>query len=413
MIEFESFVLENGLTVIHHQDPNTPLCVLNILYKVGSKNEMPNRTGFAHLFEHLMFGGSTNIPNYDQPIQLAGGENNAFTNPDLTNYYVVLPAHNIETAFWLESDRMLGLAISEKSLGIQKNVVIEEFKERYLNQPFGDVWKELLALAYLEHPYRWQTIGKDISHIESAELPEVESFFNNYYAPENAILVVCGNIPFSTAKKYVLKWFDNIPKRTCNKLEIKQEPEQKKPRTKTIHEDVPSSLLVRAYHCVGRNDQFFYVTDLLSDILGSGKSSRLHQALVIEGGYFTEISSYVTGNFDSGLFVIEGMLSPNVNIEVATNAIDLVLQTFVNEGVTADELLSAKRKTETQLMFNNISILNKAQKLAFGEMLGNVNMINEEWSAYDRTKVDQLNKMSKALFIPEKLIQLNYLSKKP
>ncbi|MCU0441676.1 MAG: insulinase family protein [Bacteroidia bacterium] len=412
MIEFKSFVLKNGLTVIHHYDPNTPLCVLNILYKVGSKNELPDKTGFAHLFEHLMFGGSINIPNYDQPIQLAGGENNAFTNQDVTNYYVVLPASNIETAFWLESDRMLGLALNEESLSIQKKVVIEEFKERYLNQPYGDVWKELLALAYVEHPYQWQTIGKEISHIEGAELAEVEQFFNNYYAPENAILVICGNVSYNTANEYALKWFDNIPKRTCNKREVKPEPPQKKPRTKTMHVNVPSSLVVRAYHCAGRNDRNYYATDLLSDILGSGKSSRLHQELVLEQGHFTEISSYITGDFDSGLFVIEGMLSPYTNIETATKAIDNFIQKSVNKGITQDELVFAKRKTETQLNFNNISILNKAQKLAFGEMLGNANIINEEWSKYDSIDVEELNMLAKALFAPEKIIQLNYLSTK-
>jgi zinc protease len=410
VIEFTRIGLKNGLTVIHHFDPNTPLCVLNVLYKVGSKNENPTKTGFAHLFEHLMFGGSVNVPNYDMPIQLAGGENNAFTNHDITNYYVVLPANNIETAFWLESDRMLQLAFNQEVLDVQKKVVIEEFKQRYLNQPYGDVWKEVLELAYKKHPYQWQTIGKDIEHIESATLADVEAFFYNFYAPENAILAVCGNIEFDDVRRLSEKWFESIPKRTCVKSDIPSEPFEQAFRDKTLYAPVPSSLIVRGYRCVGRNHELYPVTDLLCDIVGAGKSGRLHQRLVLEDGLFTEISSYLSGDVDHGLFVIEGILATNINYESATEKVVSILEDIVNEGITKKELVAAQRKSETEQKFNNLSVMNKAQKLAYAEMLGGAEKVNMEAIQYSATSIDQVNAVAKTLFVSTRAIQLNYLS---
>ncbi len=390
--------MNNGLTVIHHQDDNTQLCVLNLLYKVGSKDENPNKTGFAHLFEHLMFGGSINIPEFDTPLQFAGGENNAFTSNDITNYYLTVPASNIETGFWLESDRMLSLDFSQKSLDVQKGVVIEEFKERYLNQPYGDLWLHILPLAYQKHPYNWPTIGKEISHIENANLEDVKDFFKNFYAPNNAVLVVAGNISLDKTKELCEKWFGEIPAQNIQKPVYEMEPKQQEPRRKTIESDVPANLILKAYHMGGRLDKNYYAMDLLSDIIGSGKASNLYDVLVKEKSLFSEIDAYISGDAEPGLFMIEGKILPQVSIEDAETAIREVISDLIKTGISETELKKVQNKTETNIRFGDVNILNRAMKLAYAEYLGDIELVNKEIDLYLEIDVEYMKEeISKTL----------------
>lgn len=412
MIQYTYFQLDNGLKVIHHEDVSTQLCVLNILYDVGSKYEHPDKTGFAHLFEHLMFGGSVNIPQFDTPLQFAGGESNAFTSNDITNYYLTLPAPNIETGFWLESDRMLSLDFSQQSLDIQKNVVIEEYKERYLNPPYGDVWLKLLPLAYKIHPYRWPTIGKQVSHIQDATLDDVKSFFKNFYCPNNAILVIAGNITLQRATELTEKWFGPIPMQPSQKPIYEQEPKQIEPRLEKVEANVPLDLLVKSYHTVPRQHPDYYTTDLISDMLGSGKSARLYNALVKENRLFSELDCYLTGDIDAGLLVIEGKLLSGVSIETGEKAIEAVLADFCIQGVPESELEKVKNKTETNIRFNDIGILNKAMKLAYTCLLGDINLVNEESDRYQNITIGDVARVSQELFNPNNCSTLYYLAKK-
>lgn len=411
MIQYNTFQLSNGLTVIHHFDNATQLCALNILYKVGSRNEDPQKTGFAHLFEHLMFGGSENIPEFDLALQTAGGESNAFTSNDITNYYVTLPANNIETGFWLESDRMLSLDFSEKSLLVQKNVVIEEFKERYLNQPYGDVWLRILPLAYKEHPYNWATIGKEISHIENADLDQVKSFFFNFYAPNNAIMVVAGNISLEETKRLSQKWFEPIPRRNTIIAPYQQEPKQTEARIEHVYSDVPVNMIVKAYHMGGRLNDDYYACDLLSDILGGGKSAQFYHKLVKEKRLFSELDTYISGDTDPGLFLIEGKLSKGVSFETAETAILAELEAFKAEPVNEKELTKVINKTETNIQFGDISLLNRAMKLAFASFLGDINLANTEIDHYLAVTPEKLQMVAKNMLVAENCSTLYYHAK--
>ncbi|MDP1727405.1 MAG: pitrilysin family protein [Bacteroidota bacterium] len=411
MINYTKFTLENGLTVIHHADDSTQLCVLNLLYKVGSRDENPDKTGFAHLFEHLMFGGSKNIEEFDTELQTAGGESNAFTSNDITNYYITLPANNIETGFWLESDRMLSLDINQKSLDVQKNVVIEEFKERYLNQPYGDVWLKILPLAYKVHPYNWATIGKNITHIENFELNEVKSFFENYYSPNNAILVVAGNIPLETCKVFCEKWFGSIEKKDTKHSNYQQEPRQMEPRSEHVYNDVPLDLLVKAYHMGGRMDSDYYVCDLLSDILGSGKSARFFNKLVKEKRLFSELDTYISGDADPGLFLIEGKLMKGISFETAENAIKEELEYLKTHLIGETELTKVQNKTETNVRFGDVNVLNRAMKLAFAEFLGNIELVNTEIDEYLKVTPALLQDIAKNMFVENNCSTLYYHAK--
>lgn len=395
MINYNEFQLENGLKVIHHFDTNSKLCVLNLMYKVGSKDENPEKTGFAHLFEHLMFGGSVNVPEFDSELQMAGGENNAFTSNDITNYYITLPANNIETAFWLESDRMLSLDFSQKVLDVQKAVVIEEFKERYINQPYGDVWLKLLPLAYKVHPYNWPTIGKDFSHIENANLEDVKNFFYSFYAPNNAILVVSGNIELAETKRLTEKWFGPIPAREVKRPQYNFEPEQTEKRAEHVYNDVPLDLIVMGYHICERMHTDYYATDLLTDILGSGKSARLFNELLKKQKLFSEIDCYQSGDFDPGLILIEGKLIKGVTHQQAEEAIEKVIQELVENGVTEVELEKVKNKTETNIRFNDMGVLNKAMKLAYATYYGNTNLANTEVDEYLKVSANDIQRVAK------------------
>jgi len=410
MINFEKFMLANGLRVIVHQDTSTPMAVMDIMYDVGSRDEQQDKTGFAHLFEHLMFGGSVNVPNYDEPLQMAGGENNAYTTDDLTNYYIQLPAENLETAFWLESDRMLSLAFSEKSLEVQRKVVVEEFKEHYIAKPYGDVWHKMRDLAYKKHPYRWMTIGKELSHIENAKLEDVKEFFFKYYRPTNAIMVVAGNVTTERVKALAEKWFGDIPSGEKYKRNVPQEPEQKEERKLEVKANVPLDALYKTWHIYPRLDRKYYITDLLADILSGGGSSRLYQSLVKEKQLFSNIECYHFGTADAGLLCIEGKLVKGIKMEDAEKAIEVELDKMKNELVDEAELQKVKNKTESMIAFEDMSIMNRANSLAYYEWLGDASWMNFELDKYGSVTTEDILQESRNIFRKENSNTLYYYS---
>jgi predicted Zn-dependent peptidase len=410
MIKFERFVLGNGLKVLVHPDPSTPMAVVNVLYDVGARDEVPAKTGFAHLFEHLMFGGSVNIPDYDEPLQVAGGENNAYTTNDLTNYYCQLPADNLETAFWLESDRMLSLAFSKKSLDVQRKVVCEEFKEHYINKPYGDVWHTMRELAYKEHPYRWMTIGKELSHIENATLEDVKAFFFKHYTPINAILVVAGNVSVEQVKTLAEKWFGDIPSGEQYNRNLPAEPQQAEARRLTVHRNVPMDAIYKTWHMCARRDDDYYATDLLTDILGGGASSRLYQSLVKEQQLFANINCYHFGSLDKGLLTIEGQLIKGVDMQKAEDAIELELDKVRKELIDDRELQKVKNKTESVMAFEDMSVMNRAGSLAFYELLGDGELMNSEFQKYQQVKSEDLHRIANEVMTSNNSNTLWYLS---
>ncbi|MDH7463441.1 pitrilysin family protein [Chitinophagaceae bacterium 26-R-25] len=398
MIQFDRFSLANGLRVLVHEDHSTPMAVVNVLYDVGAKDESESKTGFAHLFEHLMFGGSVNVPSYDDPLQLAGGENNAFTTNDLTNYYCQLPAQNIETAFWLESDRMLSLAFSKKSLEVQRKVVCEEFKEHYINKPYGDVWFKMRELAYKVHPYKWQTIGKELSHIENAKIEDVKNFFFKHYRPSNAILVVAGDVTTAQVKELTEKWFGDIPAGEKYERNLPQEPKQTEPRRLEVKANVPLDAFYKCWHVGSRLDSTYYAMDLITEILGGGGSSRLYQALVKEKKLFSNIDCYHFGSTDAGLLAIEGKLVKGVKLEDAEKAVEEELTKIKNEKVSESELEKVKNKTESAIAFEDMSVMNRASSIAMYELLGDAQLMNTELSKYQQVTVAEIQKLSNEIF---------------
>lgn len=412
MIEFSRFTLKNGLRVLVHEDNSTPMAAVNILYNVGSRDESPDKTGFAHLFEHLMFGGSKNVADFDDPIQMAGGECNAFTNSDITNFYDLVPMENLETVLWLESDRMSSLNFSKKSLDVQRKVVVEEFKETCLNQPYGDVWHHLSDLAYKVHPYRTPTIGKVPQHVEDATLDDVKKFFKKYYCPNNAILVISGNIKPEAAKALIEKWFDDIPSGNIFVRDLPQEPKQIEFRQKENRANVPTDALYLAFHTPGRADKDYYAIDLLSDILGNGRSARLYQRLMKERRLFTQIDAYVTGYIDPGLMIIEGKPADGISMEQAEAAIWKELEIIKNEMVDERELAKIKNKMESSLKFSEASVLNKAINLAFFELLGDAELINSEAVAYQNVTSVDIHRVANEILTKENCSELFYLAKK-
>ena len=398
MIHYNRFVLNNGLRVLVHEDASTPMAVVNIMYDTGARDEDPGKTGFAHLFEHLMFGGSKNIPEYDEPLQRAGGENNAYTTNDLTNYYCQLPAENIETAFWLESDRMLSLAFSKKSLDVQRKVVIEEFKEHYINKPYGDAWHKMRELAYTTHPYKWMTIGKDLSHIENAQLDDVKNFFFKHYRPSNAILVVAGNVKTEAVKALAEKWFGSIEPGEKYVRNIPQEPKQTAPRQLTVKANVPLDAFYKTWHIPARMDDAYHAADLITEILGGGGSSRLFQALVKEKRLFSNIECYHFGSIDAGLIAIEGKLVKGVSMQAAETAVEEELHKIKEQKVSEEELQKVKNKTESLIAFEDIAVMSRANSLAFYELLGNADLINQELSKYNAVTSQDIQQQSKHIF---------------
>ena len=410
MIHYNRFVLNNGLRVLVHEDAATPMAVVNILYDVGARDEDPEKTGFAHLFEHLMFGGSIHIPDYDEPLQRAGGENNAYTTNDITNYYCQLPAENIETAFWLESDRMLSLAFDKKSLDVQRKVVSEEFKEHYINKPYGDAWHKLRELSYTKHPYKWMTIGKNLEHIEEAKLEDVQHFFFKHYRPINAILVVAGNVKTDDVKKLAEKWFGSIESGEKYMRNIPQEPAQTEARNLIVKADVPLDAFYKTWHMPGRLDAGYHAVDLITEILGGGASSRLFQSLVKEKRLFSNIECYHFGSLDAGLLTVEGKLVKGVSMQDAEKAIEEELSKVKEIKVSEEELQKVKNKTESMIAFEDIAVMSRANSLAFYELLGNADLINQELSKYNEVTVDDIREYCKRVFNEKNSSVLYYYS---
>ena len=411
MIDYTKYKLSNGLKLIVHSDASTPLAAVNILYNVGAKDEDPNRTGFAHLFEHLMFGGSVNIPDYDGPLQVASGENNAFTSNDITNYYCTLPAQNIDVAFWLESDRMLSLAFSDKSLEVQRNVVIEEFKQRYYNQPYGDVWLLLRPLSYKVHPYQWATIGKEIGHIEHASMEEVKNFFFAHYSPDNAIMTVAGNVDPEKIRDDAEEWFGGIKRSTSYTRNLPAEPEQKEKRVMEVQRDIPFDSIYKTYHTCARGDKEYYAVDLLTDVLSRGKSSRLYNELVKKKRLFMEVNAYLTGDMDKGLVVAEGKLVKGVKMKDAEAALDEELKKMQEEAVSENELVKVKNKVESTHEFGETDLAGRALSLAVAELLGDTELVNTEVSYYRKVTAEEIKNQAKKIFRDENSSVLYYLAK--
>lgn len=408
MIKVNRHTLANGLRIIHSQDESTQMVALNLLYDVGARDEHPEHTGFAHLFEHLMFGGSINIADYDTPVQNAGGENNAWTSNDMTNYYITLPYQNVETGFWLESDRMLSLDFNPKSLDVQRQVVIEEFKQRNLNQPYGDASHLIREMAYQTHPYQWPTIGKEISHIANATLDEVKEFFYRFYAPNNAILAVTGHISLEETIRLAEKWFGPIPARNVPKRNLPKEVQQTAIRRKTVERKVPVDALYMAFHMCDRHHADYPVYDIITDILSNGRSSRFIQHLVQENKIFTGIDAYITGSIDEGLLHIAGKPAEGISLEEAEKAIWAELDELKRVSVDELELEKVKNRYESEQIFNNINYLNVATNLAYFELLGKAEDINDEVRKYRSVTASQLQKVAQKTFIPENCSILYY-----
>lgn len=411
MLTINRHTLDNGLRIVHSEDNSTQMVALNILYNVGARDEHPEHTGFAHLFEHLMFGGSVNIPDYDTPVQNAGGENNAWTNNDITNYYITLPCGNAETGFWLESDRMLSLDFNEKSLEVQKHVVTEEFKQRNLNQPYGDVSHIIRDMAYKTHPYRWPTIGKEISHITNATMDDVKDFFYRFYAPNNAILSVSGNITFEETVRLAEKWFGDIPRRDIRERNLPMEEQQTEERRLTVGRNVPVDTLYMAFHMCNRRDRRYHTFDIMSDILCNGRSSRLIQRLVIGKKIFSSVDAYISGSIDNGLFHITGKPCDGISLEEAEQAVWEELEKLKHEPIAPRELEKVKNRYESEQIFSNINYLSVATNMAFFELIGKAEDINSEVDRYRSVTAEEIAATAKECFVRTNCNTLYYKRK--
>lgn len=412
MIDFKKYTLENGLRVLIHKDASTPIVTINTVYDVGAKDEDESRTGFAHLFEHLMFGGSVNIPEFDAPLQNVGGQNNAFTSNDITNYYITLPKQNIETGLWLESDRMLSLAFTPESLEVQRSVVIEEFKQRYLNQPYGDVWLILRPLAYTTHPYKWATIGKELRHIEDAKMEDVRAFFFKHYTPQNAIISIAGDVDSDEVIALIEKWYGDIPAGNKYIRKLPKEPKQTEARFLEVKRNVPQNALYKAWHICDRMHPDYYAYDLLSDILSRGNSSRLYQQLVKEKDLFTEIGAYQMGSMENGLFIVSGKVKKGIEMDEANKAIEQCLSELASELVDKKELTKVKNKVESTDTFGHINGLNKVMRIGYFELLGDANLANDEMKHYENVSAKDLQRITKESLIPSNCSTLYYISEK-
>jgi zinc protease len=412
MIKYQHFTLGNGLKVYVHEDHSTPLAAVNILYNVGAKDEDENKTGFAHLFEHLMFGGSQNVASFDEPLQKVGGENNAFTSNDITNYYITLPAVNIETAFWLESDRMLSLSFDPEVLEVQRSVVIEEFKQRYLNQPYGDVWLHLRPLAYSVHPYKWPTIGKEVAHIENATMEDVKNFFFKYYIPNNAFLVVAGNVTTDEIKVLAEKWFGPIPAGKPYKRNLPMEPIQTSPRRMELQANVPLDAIYKVYHTCDKLSPEYYATDLLSDILGRGKSSRLYEKLVKENKIFNSINAHLSGSNDPGLLIIDGKLNEGVSIEKGEEEIQKLVKEICEQEVSVDDLSKVKNQAEASIVFEYVELANRALNLAIAASLGDPELVNKDAVNIQKVTAPEIKSVANKILREENCSTMYYRAKK-
>ena len=410
MIKFEKYTLSNGLRLIIHQDKTTPMAAVDVVYDVGARDESPHQTGFAHLFEHLMFSGSLNAESYDEPLQRAGGDNNAYTTNDLTSYHCQLPKVNLETALWLESDRMMSLDINENSLQVQQKVVSEEFKEHYINKPYGMAWHQLRSLAYKKHPYKWMTIGQELSHIELAKLDDVKNFFFKHYTPSNAILTIAGNVDSKEIIRLAEKWFGDLPAGKKYVRDLPAEPVQDKPSFERIKADVPLDAIFKSWHIGSRLDPQFHTMDLISDLLGNGQSSRLYEKLVKQQQIFSQISCAHSGSFDPGLLTIEGRLIKGVSLEQADEAIHNEIENLKQSVVGKHELDKVKNRVESLLAFEDISLLNRANNLGIYELLGDASLINEEVHSYEKVSIDDVRSQSNEIFQDNNCSTLYYQS---
>jgi len=412
MIAYNKYTLDNGLRVIVHEDESTPMAAVNLLYDVGARDETAEKTGFAHLFEHLMFGGSANIADFDTELQFAGGTSNAFTSSDITNYYNLLPAQNLETAFWLESDRMLNLDFSQQALDVQKKVVSEEFKQYFLNQPYGDAWHKVLKMCYKKHPYGWPVIGKNLEHISNFVLDDVVDFFNKHYCPNNAILAVTGGVKSEAVIELVKKWFGDISPSERTKRQLPVETIQTEKRSTIVKADVPLNALYMTFKTPPRNTQEFYIIDFISDIFSGGNSSRLHQALVKEQKLFNQIGAYVTGSIDPGLFLIEGKLNDDIALETAENAIWEEIEKLKTDLIGTEEITKVKHKIEAHIEFNQNKILNRAMDLCYFELLNNIELINTENEKYQKVDADVVKQVANVCLNKTKSSVLHYYANK-
>jgi len=412
MIAINRHILPNGLRIVHNEDRSTQMVAINVLYDVGSRDEDEERTGFAHLFEHLMFGGSANIPDYDTPVQESGGENNAWTTNDLTNYYITLPRQNIEVGFWLESDRMLGLAFSPESLEVQRQVVMEEFKQRNLNQPYGDASHLTRSMAYKVHPYRWPTIGKELSHIANATLDDVKDFFYRFYAPNNAILAVAGNISFDEVINLAEKWFGPIPHRKVQKRNLPAEPHQTGIRRMDVTRDVPLDTLYMTFHTCDRLHSDYYATDMLSDLLANGRSSRLTQHLVKEHQVFSQIDAYITGSIDEGLLQICGKPLPGISLQEAEEWVWKELELLAHTTPDENELEKVKNRYEAEQTFKSVNFLNNAINMAYFELISRAEDMNDEISRYRSVSPEDIRNVAGKVFRKENCSILYYFARK-
>ena len=406
------YTLPNGLRIVHHEDSTTQMVAVNVLYNVGARHEDPERTGYAHLLEHLMFEGSVNVPDYDTHVQLAGGENNAWTNNDLTNYYIALPCSNVETAFWLESDRMMGLALTEESVEVQKGVVIEEFKQRHLNRPYGDVQHLIRDLAYRVHPYRWPTIGLCVEHIEQATLESVMDFYHRYYTPSNAILSVVGNICFEEVVRLAEKWFGSISANSIVSRTLPQEPVQARMRRRTVYRNVPAPMLVMAFHMGDRKSSEYHVCDLITDILSAGQSSRLIRHLVHDEHLFTSIDAYIQGSIDGGLLYVMGRLAEDVTLEEAELAVWVELEVLKYTFVDEEELNKVRNRSDSERTFNNINYLNRAVNMAQLELIGQDSSLSDELARYCAVSAKDIYDTARKLFTKKNCSVLRYKAKR-
>ena len=408
-IQFETFTLENGLKVIVHEDHSISKVVVDVIYRVGSKDEEPEKTGFAHLFEHLMFEGSKHIPNYDTPLQRVGGENNAFTNSDITNYYLSLPSNQVETGFWLESDRMLELSFSQEKLDIQRSVVIEEFKQRYLNQPYGNAHLMLRALSYREHPYHWPTIGKEIAHIEAATLEDVKDFFFGYYAPNNATLVVAGDVTLERARELAEKWFGPIPRRELKKHELPKEPAQTEARRQTVYADVPFPAVYKMYHIPAHTEREYYLADILTDLLSNGKSALLFQYMVKTHRLAQSASAFTWGMHDPGVLSIDGRLAEGISVEDYESHLQQALDLL--QDLTEEDLDRIKGKLAAIFVMQKTTLLGKAIALAQYDALGDPDLINRIPEIYQGITLAEVKQAASTYLAPENCSTLYYLPK--
>ncbi len=419
MIDYKKYILSNGLTLLVMEDSSTPLVSVNTFYSVGARDENPSRTGFAHLFEHLMFGGTSEVPDFDRIVTEMGGESNANTNNDFTQYYITVPAQYLETALWLESDRMQNLDLSPKSLAVQQSVVTEEYNFRYINRPYGDMWLLMRPLCYKVHPYRWCTIGADIRHVQEATLNDVEAFFNKYYQPHNAIIAVAGNVKCDNVIRLVEKLFGGIgqariPSHSADNKELHNcpvEPEQTEARFLEVERDVPADALYMAYPICGRVSNEMPATDLISDILSNGPSSRMYNMLVKERALFSELDAYITGDYDPGLFVIAGKIREDVSIDDARRGVEEELQRISSELVNEEELVKVINKYESTFCYSQYKTLDCAMGLCYYEWLGHPEWINDEPKLYRKVTPDDILRVASDIFRPTRQSVMYYKRK--